>query len=280
MKSMYSFPSRSQTRDPRPRSSTTGPGEYTAAPRDGEFTPSISDCCARSYHSRDRSRWFVFVVISWSLKLEFKSRIQVENRSQLICRTAAIHHQRRSSHKRRIVRRQKQHGFRNFVDGPNPPHRPVLATRQIGFPIEAAQPRILRQHWSVHVAGANAVDADALPSVINRHRFGEQNDSALRGAIRHRFVATDDTPARTVVDDHSATLDDHRTERKLRHQERSLQVDVNLQVPFFFGAFQNRLRKEDSRIVKQNIEPPERAQRLVHRPLAFGGLADVCTQKN
>src|SRR5580692_1669710 len=62
MKSTYSFPSRSQTCDPRPRSNTTGPGEYTAAPRDGEFTPSISDCCARSYHSRDRSRVFVFFV--------------------------------------------------------------------------------------------------------------------------------------------------------------------------------------------------------------------------
>jgi hypothetical protein len=70
MKSMYSFPSRSQTRDPRPRSSTTGPGEYTAAPRDGEFTPSISDCCARSYQSRDLSRLFVFVVVFVIMKIE------------------------------------------------------------------------------------------------------------------------------------------------------------------------------------------------------------------
>src|SRR5438105_13130150 len=136
MESMYLFPSRSQTRVPRPRSSTIGPGEYTAAPRDGEFTPSIRDCCARSYHSRDRSRVVVFVVIFVVIE------IQVENSSRelkwLICGTAAIHHQRRSRHKRRIVRCQEQHGFRNFVDGPNPPHRPVLATRQIGFPVEAA----------------------------------------------------------------------------------------------------------------------------------------------
>ncbi len=69
MKSIYSFPSRSQTRDPRPRSSTTGPGEYTAVPRDGELTPSISDCWARSYHSRERSRLFVFVVIFVVIKI-------------------------------------------------------------------------------------------------------------------------------------------------------------------------------------------------------------------
>src|SRR5271157_3598619 len=59
MKSTYSLPSRSQTCEPRPRSSTTGPAVYTAEPRDGEFTPSISDCCARLYHSLDRARAFV-----------------------------------------------------------------------------------------------------------------------------------------------------------------------------------------------------------------------------
>src|SRR6185369_15707074 len=50
MKSMYSLPSASQTREPWPRSRNTGPGENTAAPRDGELTPSTSDCWERSNH--------------------------------------------------------------------------------------------------------------------------------------------------------------------------------------------------------------------------------------
>src|SRR5438045_3614304 len=48
MKSVYSFPSASQTWEPAPRSRNTGAGEYTAAPREGELTPSISDFWASS----------------------------------------------------------------------------------------------------------------------------------------------------------------------------------------------------------------------------------------
>src|SRR5215470_5472118 len=56
MRSTYSFPSTSKTCDPRPRSRTTGPGENTAAPREGEFTPSTNDRCARSKYCADRVR--------------------------------------------------------------------------------------------------------------------------------------------------------------------------------------------------------------------------------
>src|ERR1035441_9869265 len=59
MKSTYSLPSTSHTCDPCPRSSTTGPCEYTASPRDGDFTPSMSDCCARSYQARESVRVLV-----------------------------------------------------------------------------------------------------------------------------------------------------------------------------------------------------------------------------
>src|SRR5712671_5024998 len=48
MKSTYSFPSASQTREPWPRSRNTGPGEKTAAPREGELTPSTRDRWERS----------------------------------------------------------------------------------------------------------------------------------------------------------------------------------------------------------------------------------------
>src|SRR5712692_5681411 len=62
MKSTYSFPSESQTCDPWPRSRKIGPDVYTAAPREGELTPSTSDCCARSNHCWERARLRVVVV--------------------------------------------------------------------------------------------------------------------------------------------------------------------------------------------------------------------------
>src|SRR5450755_370635 len=95
MKSTYSFPSTSQTRDPRPRSSTTGPAEYTAAPRDGEFTPSMSDRCARSYHSRDRSRLVVFLIFAiMDLKTVGSNRAR---------QASTVDNQRGTRHKRRRI---------------------------------------------------------------------------------------------------------------------------------------------------------------------------------
>src|ERR1700751_1633115 len=56
MKRTYSLPSTSQTCEPCPRSRTIGPGEKTAAPREGEFTPSTRECWARSNHCCERLR--------------------------------------------------------------------------------------------------------------------------------------------------------------------------------------------------------------------------------
>src|SRR5580704_15010071 len=63
MKSTYSLLSASQTREPLPRSRKTGQGEYVAWPREGEFTPSTSDSCARSNHCCERVRVLVIGAI-------------------------------------------------------------------------------------------------------------------------------------------------------------------------------------------------------------------------
>ena len=56
IKSTYSLLSASQTCEALARSRKTGPGEYVAVPRDGEFTPSTNDCWARSNHCWERVR--------------------------------------------------------------------------------------------------------------------------------------------------------------------------------------------------------------------------------
>src|SRR5262250_1299786 len=96
MRSTYSFPSTSKTCDARPRSRTTGPGENTAAPRDGEFTPSTSDCCARAKYCAERvrdlevksskisdSRWQI-VLQGWAFNLQS----EIFNRSRYTLKPA------------------------------------------------------------------------------------------------------------------------------------------------------------------------------------------------
>src|SRR3954470_18490266 len=56
MKSVYWLLSTSHTWVPRPRCTTTGPGEKTVLPREGEFTPSIRTFWARSYQDCERLR--------------------------------------------------------------------------------------------------------------------------------------------------------------------------------------------------------------------------------
>src|ERR1700691_5046948 len=102
MKSTYSLPSASHTCDPSPRSRKIGPGVYTVAPREGEFTPSTSDCWARSNHCSDRLRFKAGLVSILFVGFIFEIRFVLSVRQP-----PAIHHQRRARHERRIVRGQK-----------------------------------------------------------------------------------------------------------------------------------------------------------------------------
>src|SRR5580704_19049651 len=148
MKSRYSLPSASQTRDPWPRSSTIGPAAYTAAPREGEFTPSTSDCCARSNHSWERVRLRVWMVCAMSLEF-LSNSLRVVAAS--VRQPPAVHYQRRPRHERRIIRGQKQYSLRDLVGCADPSHGTVCAPRQILLPLQTAHSRIFGKHGRVDV---------------------------------------------------------------------------------------------------------------------------------
>jgi len=103
----------------------------------------------------------------------------------------------------------------------------------------------------VGIAGTEAVYADTLGCVIDGHGLGQQNDTAFGSAVRNRFISAHDSPSGTVVDDHTASLLDHRRQDELGHQKRSFEVDIDGEIPLLFRAVDSVVRKIDTGIIKQ-----------------------------
>src|SRR5882672_9096236 len=113
MKSTYSFPSASQTREPWPRSRNTGPGEKTAAPREGELTPSTRDRWERSNQCCEFLRVGInnYAGPSSRSAVELRKRCELRSAGRtrasaptsfvaLVCCTAAVYYQSCSGHER------------------------------------------------------------------------------------------------------------------------------------------------------------------------------------
>jgi glycosyltransferase involved in cell wall biosynthesis len=75
-------------------------------------------------------------------------------------------------------------------------------------------------------------------------------------------------------------LFDHGGQGEFRHQKSSLQVDVNLQIPFFLGAIQRGLGIENAGIVEKDVEAVERTYCLLDPAPAFVSLTNVSAQKD
>ncbi len=132
------------------------------------------------------------------------------------------------------------------------------------------------QHRGVDVAGTDAVHANALLPVVDRHRLGHHDEPALGRAVGNRIVAALNAPARRLVDDHSAPLRDHRGQRVLGHQPRALEARVHGRVPLLFGAVDGIVRMEHARVVEEDVETAaEGPQRFRHDAFAVAGEPDV-----
>src|SRR5690348_15993073 len=89
------------------------------------------------------------------------------------------------------------------------------------------------------------------------------------------MIAAHDSPPGSVVDDHSFLLRDQNGQRKLRHQKYAFEIDMDLLVPFFLRAFDRCLWIENSRVVKEDVEPAEGPHSLIHCALAVGRDANI-----
>src|SRR5438105_174818 len=80
-------------------------------------------------------------------------------------------------------------------------------------------------------AGRDAVDADALRPVIDRHRPGQRDDRPLRGRIGGQPARPQRRDRRHVDDGAAAGGLDHRRDRMARHQEHAVDIDLHDTTP-------------------------------------------------
>ena len=90
--------------------------------------------------------------------------------------------------------------------------------------------------------------------MIDRHGLGEQHDTAFGSTIGDSCISTGYSPTRAVIDDDTFALRDHAGQSEFRHEERALQIYVDLQVPLFLAAIKGGVRVEHTGVVEQNVE--------------------------
>ena len=130
-------------------------------------------------------------------------------------------------------------------------------------------------HRRVHRPGADAVDADVVLAVIDRHRLGEPDHRRL-GRRVGREAARPQRRDRGDVDDRAALGGlDHRRDRVLGEQEHRLDVDLHDAAVFLGLLVDHAAAAADADIVVEEVEPAPAIDRGVDQPLAVGFLGGV-----
>src|SRR3954468_5073073 len=93
------------------------------------------------------------------------------------------------------------------------------------------------------------------------------------------MISADNSPTGSIVDDYSTLARNHSRQRILRHQERALQIHVNLLIPLALGALQCGLRIKYPRIVEQNVDAAKGAHRFIDNTLTLRRHTHVRLQK-
>ena len=130
-------------------------------------------------------------------------------------------------------------------------------------------------HRRVHRAGADAVDADVVLAVIDRHRLGEADHGGLRGRVGGE-PARPQRRDRRDVDDRAALGGlDHGRDGVLGEQEHRLDVDLHHPAIFLGLLVDDAAAAADADIVVEEVEPAPAVDRRIDQPLALGLLGDV-----
>jgi PAS domain S-box-containing protein len=126
----------------------------------------------------------------------------------------------------------------------------------------------------VHGTGRDAVDANAVRPVIDRHRGGQRNDRALGHRIGGEAARTQRRDRRDVHDGAAAALL-HGRDGVPRHQEHRGDVHLHEMLPALEVVIEHRAGGDDADVVVEHVEPTPAIDRRLHQGGAFRLLGDV-----
>ena len=137
--------------------------------------------------------------------------------------------------------------------------------------------RNTRGHAGVGAAGCNTVDADFVATPLERQRPRQPDDARLGGGVVGLANVAEHRD-RGRIDDAAATLRAQVRLRRLGHQERALQVDVQYLIPLRFAEFDGQGVAVDPGVVDDDVQSAERLDRPLHERGRVGRAADVAGQ--
>ena len=125
------------------------------------------------------------------------------------------------------------------------------------------------EQGSVGVAGTDAVDANSLGAVVDRHGFRELNYGSLGRTVDRCPGSGYESPSRGSVDDGTAPALLHVRDRASRHEIDRLDVDLHHPVPVLLGRLENRGPTNDAGVVDQDVESVSDLQSRCYRRIAI-----------
>ena len=128
------------------------------------------------------------------------------------------------------------------------------------------------------MAGGDTVCADILPSVVDRDQLGQRNQAALRDGVGDVKVgAGQQSVDRRNVDNRPAAAGCHARYGVLADQRRSLQIDVESEVPVRLFDFGNHAVARPAHIVDNHVKTAVALDALRREPVAVlfdGNISD------
>src|SRR5262249_26255841 len=111
------------------------------------------------------------------------------------CKASTVDNQRAPGYEGRGLAGKIQRRPRDFVRTTHTMERPLSGLGEKTIARLAELPRFTAQHGRIGISRAEAVDADVLRAMVDRHGLGKQHHRSLRRAINGGFCASGQTPS-------------------------------------------------------------------------------------
>src|SRR6266852_1858694 len=190
----------------------------------------------------------------------------------LLRRPAPVDHELAARDVGRLVGGEVEHAVRHLVGLAVAAEGNSVDHTLIGGRVRAAT----LGHGGDDGARVDRVAANALARVLERGQFGQEPDGALGGLVGRAAVPHAHEPELgRDVDDGAAARAPHGGNRDLRPEKDALGVDVHHAVPRLGGGVLEPARPADARVVDEDVEPAETADRGLDGALPVRLAGDI-----